>query len=111
MSFWTPLDPVPRSVCLELVVGSHRWGKSFLPRKFIGVDYEREGEALDAMPDIDACREEFEIASFDMAPGDAIAFHFLTGACATATRSTIRSFRWCGRRKREPGVVQEAPSG
>ena len=44
VSFWTPLDPVPRPVCLELVVGSHRWGKSFLPKKFVGVDYEREGE-------------------------------------------------------------------
>ena len=34
VSFWTALDPVPRPVCLELVVGSHRWGKSFLPKKF-----------------------------------------------------------------------------
>ena len=71
VSFWTALDPVPRPVCLELIVGSHRWGKSFLPKKFAGVDYEREGEALDTMPDIDARRGEFEIASFDMAPGDA----------------------------------------
>ena len=101
VSFWTPLDPVPRSTCLELVVGSHRWGKSFLPKKFIGVDYEREGEALDAMPDIDARREELEIASFDMAPGDAIAFHFLTvhGAPGNASASARRrafAHRWVG---------------
>ena len=58
VSFWTALDPVPRPMCLELVVGSHRWGKSFMPRKFIGVDYQREGEALDTMPDIDGHRDE-----------------------------------------------------
>ena len=101
VSFWTPLDPVPRSVCVEMIVGSHRWGKSFLPRKFIGVDYEREGEGLDAMPDIDARREEFEIASFEMAPGDAIAFHFLTvhGAPGNASSSERRrafAHRWVG---------------
>ena len=92
VSFWTPLDAVPRSICLELVVGSHRWGKSFLPKKFVGIDYERTGEALDAMPDIDARRDEFEIASFDMAPGDAIAFHFLTvhGAPGNASESARR---------------------
>ena len=101
VSFWTALDPVPRPVCLELVVGSHRWGKSFLPKKFVGVDYEREGEALDTMPDIDARRDEFEIASFDMAPGNAIAFHFLTvhGAPGNASKSARRrafAHRWVG---------------
>ena len=101
VSFWTPLDPVPRSVCLELVSGSHRWGKSFLPKKFVGIDYEREGEALDAMPDIDARRDEYDIASFDMAPGDAIAFHFLTvhgapGNASTSARRRAFAHRWVG---------------
>ena len=113
LSFWTPLDAVPRAVCLELVVGSHRWGKSFMPRKFAGYDYEREGEALDAMPDIDGRRAEYEIASFEMAPGDAIAFHFLTvhGAPGNASaRARRRAFahRWVGddiRFKVRPGEV------
>ena len=101
VSFWTALDPVPRAVCLELVVGSHRWGKSFLPKKFVGIDYERGGEALDTMPDIDARRDEFEIAAFDVAPGDAIAFHFLTvhGAPGNASKSARRrafAHRWVG---------------
>ena len=43
VSFWTALDPVPRAICLELVVGSHRWGKSFMPRKFIGVGLPARG--------------------------------------------------------------------
>ena len=113
VSFWTALDPVPRPVCLELVVGSHRWGKSFMPRKFIGVDYQREGEALDTMPDIDGHRNEYEIASFDMAPGDAIAFHFLTvhGAAGNESASARRRafvHRWVGddvRFKVRPGEV------
>ena len=113
VSFWTALDPVPRAVCLELVAGSHRWGKSFMPKKFVGVDYRREGEALDTMPDIDARRDEFEIVSFDMAPGDAIAFHFLTvhGAPGNASVSARRRafvHRWVGddaRFKVRPGEV------
>ena len=43
VSFWTALDPVPRPVCLELVVGSHRWGKSFLPKKFAGYRLRARG--------------------------------------------------------------------
>ena len=113
VSFWTALDPVPRTVCLELVAGSHRWGKSFMPRKFVGVDYRREGEALDTMPDIDGHRDEYEIVSFDVAPGDAIAFHFLTvhGAPGNASASARRRafvHRWVGddvRFKVRPGEV------
>ena len=113
VSFWTALDPVPRAVCLELVAGSHRWGKSFMPKKFVGVDYQREGEALDAMPDIDGHRDEFEIVAFDVAPGDAIAFHFLTvhGAPGNASASARRRafvHRWVGddvRFKVRPGEV------
>ncbi|MCY4480745.1 MAG: phytanoyl-CoA dioxygenase family protein [Rhodospirillales bacterium] len=113
VSFWTALDPVPRAMCLELVVGSHRWGKSFMPKKFVGVDYRREGEALDSMPDIDGHRDEYEIASFDVAPGDAIAFHFLTvhGAPGNASASARRRafvHRWVGddvRFKVRPGEV------
>ena len=83
-------------------MGSHRWGKSFLPKKFVGVDYEREGEALDTMPDIDARRGEFEIASFDMAPGDAIAFHFPSpctahpGNASKSARRRAFAHRWVG---------------
>ena len=113
VSFWTALDAVPRAVSLQLVVGSHRWGKSFMPRKFIGVDYQREGEALDTMPDIDGRRDAYEIASFDMAPGDAVAFHFLTvhGAPGNESASARRRafvHRWVGddvRFKVRPGEV------
>ena len=87
--------------------------KSFMPRKFAGYDYEREGEALDAMPDIDANREDYEIASFEMAPGDAIAFHFLTvhgapGNASVTARRRAFAHRWVGddiRFKVRPGEV------
>lgn len=101
VSFWTPLDPVPRAVCLQLVAGSHRWGRRFLPRKFIGVDYQREGETFEPVPDIDGHRDDYDIVSFDMAPGDAIAFSFLTlhgapGNASPANRRRAFAHRWMG---------------
>ena len=101
VSFWTPLDPVPRATCLELLAGSHRWGRRFLPRKFSGVDYAREGERLEPIPDVDAHRGDYEIRGYDMAPGDAIAFSFLTvhgapGNEQPANRRRAFAHRWVG---------------
>ena len=36
VSFWLPLDPVARDISIEYVVGSHRWGKDFKPKRFDG---------------------------------------------------------------------------
>ncbi len=77
-SLWIPLDPVPRETCPEFIAGSHRWGRWFLPRKFSGIDYERDGDDLESVPDIDADRAAYDIRSWALEPGDAIAFHFLT---------------------------------
>ena len=52
------------------------------------------------MPDISADRENYRILSWDVAPGDAIAFNFRTvhGAPAnhTAERRAAIAFRWLG---------------
>lgn len=77
-SLWIPLDPVPRETCPEFIAGSHRWGRWFLPRKFSGIDYDHDNDRLEVMPDIDAERESYDIRSWSLQPGDAIAFHFLT---------------------------------
>ena len=100
-SLWVPLDPVPRETCPEFVAGSHRWGKVFLPRKFVQVDYERPGEGLEPIPDIEGHRADYDILSWDLAPGDAIAFHFLTvhGAPPNLSADHRRrgfSTRWLG---------------
>lgn len=99
VSFWIPLDPVPRSVCMECIRGSHRWGRTFTPMRFNGTRlYERDD--YEAMPDIEGRRDELDIAAWEMAPGDAIAFDFRTlhGAPGNASAGMRRVFsaRWVG---------------
>lgn len=101
VSFWIPLDRVPRQTCPEFIVGSHRWGQWFTPTRFTGVQYEREDDTLNSMPDIEANRDDYDIRSWSLEPGDAIAFHFLTVHGAPANLSTEhrrRGFaaRWVG---------------
>ena len=77
-SLWIPLDPVDQSVCPEFIAGSHQWGKWFVPTKFTGDSYVRDGDKMVPMPDIDADRSNYDIKSWQLEPGDCIAFHFLT---------------------------------
>ena len=77
-SLWIPLDPVDRSVCPEFIAGSHQWGEWFVPTKFTGDSYTREGDNMVEMPDIDNERDKYDIKSWRLEPGDCIAFHFLT---------------------------------
>lgn len=99
-SLWIPLDPVPKDVCVEFVAGSHRWGRWFRPRKFNGVAYDHTSDSLEDMPDINAHRGDYRLLSWDLEPGDAIAFHFLTvhGAPGNLSTNRRRAFaaRWLG---------------
>lgn len=78
VSAWVPVDPVPEAGCLELLAGSHH-GRWYLPRTFL--DHEAkwfpEG-SLAELPDVEADRAAHDIRRFEMAPGDAIFFDFLT---------------------------------
>jgi ectoine hydroxylase-related dioxygenase (phytanoyl-CoA dioxygenase family) len=78
VSAWIPVDPVPEAGCLELVAGSHR-GPWLLPRTFLRGEarWFPEG-SLAELPDIEADRGGYDIRQFEMAPGDAIVFDFLT---------------------------------
>ncbi len=101
VSIWLPLDPVPRDTCVEFVAGSHRWGKLFRPRKFTGVDYDHKSPTLEVMPDIDGNREDYRILGWDLEPGDAIAFDYLTVHGAPGNTSgkhsrRVISTRWLG---------------
>jgi len=100
-SLWIPLDPVPEDTCVEFVAGSHRWGRQFLPRMFSGEDYIRADDNHEAIPDFDNRRDEYDIRSWALEPGDAIAFHFLTVHGAPPNLSSSRrrrafSARWVG---------------
>lgn len=99
VSFWVPLDAVPRERTIEYVAGSHRWNKTFRPQRFDGTPLF-ENDPQEAVPDIDAMRDELEILGWAVEPGDAVAFNFRTlhGAPANASpeRRRVISLRWVG---------------
>ncbi len=99
-SLWTALDPVPRDTAVEYVAGSHTWGRWFKPERF-------NGQMINAMdgwedvPDIEGQRADYTILGWDLEPGDAIAFHFMTLHGAPPNRSASRrrraiASRWIG---------------
>ena len=109
VSFWVPLDPVPRERTIEYVAGSHRWGKDYRPDRFDGTRLY-EGDEAEPVPDIEADRDQFDIRGWAVEPGDAVAFAFRTlhgaPANASAARRRVISLRWVGddaRFARRPG--------
>ena len=78
VSAWIPVDPVPVNGCLELVAASHR-GPWLMPRTFLKKEarWFPEG-SLAELPDIDAERDHYDIRRYELRPGDAIFFDFLT---------------------------------
>lgn len=81
MSFWLALDPVDlTSGGLEFVAGSHLWDRWFQPESFgktAGATYDINPE-YEKMLDIEAERDQHRILSWDMEPGDVLAFHAMT---------------------------------
>src|SRR4029077_11581020 len=73
-----PGDPVPEAGCLELVAGTHL-GPWLMPRTFLRGEarWFPEG-SLAELPDIEADRGAFDIRRYELHPGDAIFFDFLT---------------------------------
>jgi ectoine hydroxylase-related dioxygenase (phytanoyl-CoA dioxygenase family) len=79
VSMWMPMDPVPEHVCPTFVAGSHRWGKLFYPRMFKdGENYDYEGAGYEPVPDIEGNPGDYEILSWPLEPGDALAFNYKT---------------------------------
>ena len=99
VSFWVPLDPVPRDRTIEYIAGSHQSGKLYKPQRFDGTDLY-ENDSSEQVPDIDANRSDFSILGWAVEPGDAVAFDFgtLHGAPANTSKERRRviSFRWVG---------------
>jgi ectoine hydroxylase-related dioxygenase (phytanoyl-CoA dioxygenase family) len=96
VSFWIALDPVPQETSLRCVAGSHRWGKSFRPKRFDGTDLYAD-DPTEEIPEIG---DGDTILFWDLDPGDAVAFDFRTVHGAPANTSTARrrivSMRWVG---------------
>jgi ectoine hydroxylase-related dioxygenase (phytanoyl-CoA dioxygenase family) len=98
VSFWIPVDPVPRAATLEFVAGSHR-GPWLMPRTFMNHEarWFPEG-SLAELPDIEADRSAFPIVGWALEPGDLVAFHMLTlhAAAGADRRRRVFSMRYLG---------------
>ena len=82
ISFWMSPDKVcQESGALEFIKGSHKWGTMFQPERFGETaahdDYERNPDYVD-MPNIDATRDDYDIVTWDLNPGDVCVFHATT---------------------------------
>ena len=94
ISFWIPLDNIPQLSCPEFVINSHKWNQKFIPTKFFGNTYDHVDEEFEKIPDIENNKEQYDIVSYDLIPGDAIAFNFATvhGAPGNTTSNRRRAF-------------------
>ena len=105
VSFWIALDPVPKATSLRCVAGSHLWAGTIRPKRFDGRDLY-EGDLTTEMPDIDGNPASYEILSWNLQPGDAVAFDFRTVHGAAGNdgqpnrpppgRRRVVSMRWVG---------------
>ena len=88
VSFWIPLDPVPRESTLEFVAGSHATRTWYMPRSFFD---DRalvfDDGAFDEVPDVEADRAAHTILGWALEPGDAVAFNMLTLHAAAGSRN------------------------
>lgn len=96
ISFWLALDPTDLgNGGLEFVAGSHRWDRWFQPESFgktTASPYERNPD-YEPMPDIDAERDRHRVLSWDMEPGDVLAFSAMTVHGAPPNRDPSRRRR------------------
>ena len=87
-------DPVPKNICPEFILGSHKWNKKFLPTKFFGNDYEHKDKDFENIPNIEDNKHLYKIISWKLNLGDAIAFNFSTihGAPSNISNNKRRAF-------------------
>ena len=101
VSMWIALDEVPAECGLCFVSGSHRWGRRFVPRRFIDQSpYGAADERFELLPDDDELVGDHAVSAWDVEPGDVLAFHYRTLHRAPgnhlATRRRAVSLRWLG---------------
>lgn len=109
-TIWMPLVPVKRENALAYVPGSHRLDSVFYQYNFgdLNPDDKPDVDQVDfsaisqlAFPDIDSNPEKFGVVSWDMQPGDCVAFNSRTmhgGSGKLEGDSELRVFtsKWLG---------------
>ena len=90
MSFWIPVDSVPRDTTLEFLAGSHD-GTWYMPRTFMS-------QQAKWFPDMTLAENRERVIGWALEPGDLVAFHMLTlhAAPGSATRRRVFSARYLG---------------
>ncbi|MEM7429833.1 MAG: phytanoyl-CoA dioxygenase family protein [Pseudomonadota bacterium] len=101
VSLWVPLDPVAKNVCPHFLAGSHEGQTTYVPRRFKTLKpLEGDTSTYKPFPDIDEERDVENLRSFDLEPGDAIAFDYHTLHNAppntASTRRRAVSLRYVG---------------
>jgi len=103
-SIWIPLVPVAKESALALVPGSHLWPQRFARPGFSADDPDNPDSDLrdyEPFPDIDADPEGYGVVSWDLAPGDCIAFdanviHGGSGRLAADCELKVFATNWLG---------------
>ncbi len=94
VSLWIPLDPASKETgVMKGVRGSHLWGKTYQPIRIGLGDLVEEAEKYDGpAPDVEAEPDKYEVVSWDLQPGDCVAFHaaLLHGAYANLSPQVRR---------------------
>jgi len=94
LSIWIALDETTaENGRVEFIRGSHLWNRWFQPEVFGKTNavstYERNPDYED-IPDIEANRDNYDIVSWNLSPGDVYVFHGMTvhgaGGNLTSTR-------------------------
>ncbi len=102
VSLWVPLDPVPATVALRCLRGSHRIPRRFIPNKFVDDSpYVAEAAGFELFPSVEELESLGETVVCEAQPGDVVAFHFRTlhsapGTTNHSSRRRIVSFRYVG---------------
>jgi ectoine hydroxylase-related dioxygenase (phytanoyl-CoA dioxygenase family) len=102
-SVYVSLDHADAEVALQFVRGSHRWGRLYYPRVFEDgsvFNDDQPDAGMEAVPDIDAHREDYDIAAWTLEPGDTVVFDFRslhgTGDATVSSNRRAFSTRWLG---------------
>jgi ectoine hydroxylase-related dioxygenase (phytanoyl-CoA dioxygenase family) len=102
VSIWIPLDPIPDSVALRFIPGSHRWNTRYIPRRFADQSaYVDAAHDFVHLPTPEKLEHQATLST-PVAIGDAVAFHYRTLHAAPGTHGTgvtrrrAVSFRYVG---------------
>lgn len=117
MTTWIALDQVDAdNGALEFIPGSHSWGQKYRPfttdQQGAFVEYlEPDDPQYSDMPDFEAERDQHEIVSWDLEPGDLLAFDGFIVHSAKGNRTSTRRRRGYAIRFATEGATYDPNQG